>query len=159
MANVRLAAEATVDELRETAENLYNLEVDKRWGRERLIEQFKLIGVDLTVEGAVIPLYQKAAPAPAVENGSVRMMKTNTGREEKHYCITVAVAEGEGGDRPVVTRVNGVNFLIPRGKPVWVPERYVEALQNAVRDVYEPTQNGLGEPRKVHSYPFSITAA
>ncbi len=160
MAKTIKAADATAEQLRDFAVQVMNLPVKGTWGEPKIREQLKLVGFDTEAEGAMIPLYEKPEPAPAsTQNGSIRMMQTSSGREEEHYCIVVAAAEGEGGDKPVVCRVNGVNFLIPRGKKVWVPKRYVEALEHAVRDVYDSTENGLSEPRQVQSYPFSIAAA
>jgi len=161
MAKTKLAAEATAEELRDFAVNVMNLDVKGNWGEPKIREQLKLIGFDTQAEGAMIPLYEKAQPAAASdESRSVKMMKTSSGRMEEHHCIVVSAAEGEGGDRPVCARVNGVNFLIPRGQKVWVPKRYVEVLQNAVRDVYDNTGNGLSEdPRQVQNYPFSHAVA
>jgi len=159
MPQTKLAAEATNEEILDFVQ-MMNIEVKGNWGRPKMIESLKLIGVDLDQEGAQIPIIEKAQPAePGMSHGSVKMRKTSSGREELHHCIVVSTSEGEGGDRPVYTRVNGVNFGIPRGKPVWVPERYVEALDHAVKDVYSATDNGLSEPRKVHNYPFSLAAA
>ena len=158
MAQTKLASEATNEELIEFAQ-LMNIEVKGNWGRPKVIETLKLIGINLEQDGAEIPIIEKAEPAePGTVHKSIKMMKTSSGREEEHHCIVVATTEGDGGDRPVCLRVNGVNFLVPRGKPVWVPKRYVEALDHAVKDVYDPTDNGLSEPRKVHNYPFSLAA-
>lgn len=158
MPQTKLAAEATNEEILDFVQ-MMNIEVKGNWGRPKMIENLKLLGIDLDQEGAKIPIIEKAQPAePGTASKSTMMRKTSSGREELHHCIVVAASEGEGGDRDVYTRVNGVNFGIPRGKPVWVPERYVEALDHAVKDTYDATNNGLSEPRKVHNYPFSLAA-
>jgi len=158
MPQTKLAAEATNEEILDFVQ-MMNIEVKGNWGRPKMIESLKLIGIDLEQEGAEIPIIEKAQPAePGAAHKSIKMMKTSSGREELHHCIVVATSEGEGGDRPVCLRVNGVNFLVPRGKPSWVPKRYVEALDHAVKAVYDATDNGLSEPRMVHNYPFSLAA-
>lgn len=87
---------------------------------------------------------------------SYREVKMPSGEMQKQVCIQIESANMVGGDRPVPVGVNGQAMLIPRGRPVWVPESYEEVLRNAVEDHYDQTDSGLGTPHKSRSYPYSI---
>ena len=64
--------------------------------------------------------------------------------------------EGESND-DVFVAVNGTPILLPRGKEIMVKRPVVEALRNATRLVYpEQPDGGLGTPREVAQYPFSV---
>jgi hypothetical protein len=75
---------------------------------------------------------------------------------EQYMVIQVQRSELPGGDDPVFASVNGRGIWLPRGEPIKVKRKYVEALDHAVMDVYAETENGLAVPRRVHAYPFSV---
>jgi hypothetical protein len=82
---------------------------------------------------------------------------------EKTVRIQIHAQDKPGGDEPVPVGVNGKLIWIPRNKPVFVPEAYVEVLSHAEEFIYAEynpdANNGLGGlpvPRTVKSYPFSF---
>ncbi len=79
--------------------------------------------------------------------------------EEGMVRIFIGIQEEAGGSDPVPVGVNGRIMLIPRGKNVDIPERYLEALQHAVTFKYDPLEDGMGinpVPREVQLYPFQV---
>ena len=142
--------EATVEELRIYAQ-MIGLEIDGTENRNVVLGKMKKGG--FTPER--IAIYEKAVEVSDREGGGGN---TKVENGKKMFKINIAKMPGVGGDRPVGPRVNGKYFLIPRGKDVWVPEEFVEALRNAVQFEYEPSINGIGEPRETLSYPFSHVA-
>ncbi|MBF0175715.1 MAG: hypothetical protein HQL63_02530 [Magnetococcales bacterium] len=82
------------------------------------------------------------------------------GQEYQEDADTVRIhlqrSDGKGGDRPVPVAVNGSLMLIPRGKAVRVPRKFVEALQNAKTTHFEQDEHGEFHPRETLSYPFSF---
>ena len=80
-------------------------------------------------------------------------------RANEKIKIEIPSQPSAGGDEPVPLSVNGRVFFIPRDKTVEVARKYVEVLENAVQYIYpENDASGLGEPRKVPMYPFSVKA-
>lgn len=116
-----------------------------------------------------ILLEEQPAPpgAPAPSNGRVTRpavrangepIRREDGRQMIETRIIINRSERPGGDEPVQVGVNGRLMLIPRGEAVFVREDYLEALEHAVEDVYDPYDGGIGglkKPRQVQSYPFS----
>lgn len=94
------------------------------------------------------------------ERGRSRRVNPKTGLTEVR--IMIHKSEKAGGSRPVPVGVNGRMMMIPRGKPEWVPEHFVQVLENAVELHYPPYDGdadflgGLKEPEKVSAYPFSF---
>ena len=73
------------------------------------------------------------------------------------FCvINIAVSELPGGETPVYASVNGKAIWLPRGEPIKVRRMYVEALEHAVADHFAESMAGLGDARKVQTYPFQI---
>jgi len=73
--------------------------------------------------------------------------------------INIGIQEEAGGNDPVAVGVNGRIMLIPRGRDVDIPERFLEALQHAVTYKYDNLPDGMGinpVPREVQLYPFQI---
>ena len=76
--------------------------------------------------------------------------------------LIIPATKDAGGTRDVQVGVNGVAFLIQRGKRVEVPYRVYEALDHAVETAYElvqerPTDKPDLVPHDAHSYSFSVT--
>ena len=97
----------------------------------------------------------KAAPSGA-RPSSFRTVKGPRGVDREEVCVNLNVGEGTHGRRPVPVSVNGETMLIPRGKPVWIPVHYEEALRNAKQFTYEESDEGLGEPSETQAYPYSL---
>lgn len=84
----------------------------------------------------------KPAKAPAKDTG------------EKMHVIRIST--DQTNPFPVQVAVQGVLFLIERGKDVTVPERVVEVLRNAVELRYNRAEDGTLVPYEHPSYNFSI---
>jgi len=76
--------------------------------------------------------------------------------------VVIARTEEAGGSEPVPVGVNGVVMLVPRGKPVDVPEAYFEVLKNAIATHYDQVNHPDGSmemvPREVPAFPFHVLA-
>ena len=80
-------------------------------------------------------------------------------RGEQLVRILIQRTDEPGGDRPVFVSVNGIAIWIARGKTHEVKRKYVEALDHAVKIVYDQEEVD-GKPvgrtaREAHTYPFS----
>lgn len=79
--------------------------------------------------------------------------------EDGMVRINIGIQEEAGGNDPVPVGVNGKIMLIPRGKDVDIPTRYLEALSHAVTFKYDSLPDGMGinpVPREVQLYPFQV---
>lgn len=78
--------------------------------------------------------------------------------DEQFMVITIARSEKPGGDRPVYAGCNGKGIWLPRGEPIKVRRKFVNVLEDAKEEIYDEVLDGtgLGAPRAVHVYPFSI---
>lgn len=72
------------------------------------------------------------------------------------HVINIPTEKGEGGERPLTPNVGGRGMLIPRGRPVWVPEEFVEVLRNAIQMHLEPMDDGDLAQRHVQRFPFAL---
>ena len=107
---------------------------------------------------AAEPVVGAVAPTPQSQSklqSELNVVAQNS-QNDRRCRIIVAEGRGKEGKRPVPVAVNGVQILIPRGKPVVVAERYMEALDHAVRTEYE--QDGADNmiESQVHAYPFQF---
>lgn len=95
-------------------------------------------------------------PPPETPNDGKALRGTSASHDPK-VKITIAEVEGAGGKRPVYSGVNGVSFLVPRGRPVDIPFRYYEALLKAVKTLHEqdPDTDEIIST-DVPSYPLSV---
>lgn len=154
--------EATEDQLRSFALTVLGLDIDGRTkSREALMARITEAG--WAQAHIIVP--EEVQPGPARNVGGAR--NTRPGKsyvldgetvEETDVRIMVHTKDGPGGERPVPVAVNGSLMLIPRGQEVWVPSRYVEALEHAEEYAYEEYRDGTGglkAPRRVKAYPFS----
>lgn len=99
---------------------------------------------------------------PQIQRRPASPERLNENKEVIHEVrIQLQTTDKEGGDQPVPVGLNGMVMLVPRGRPVWVREEYVEILKASTELVYpeyDQEKNllgGLGEPREVMSYPFA----
>ena len=125
--------------------------------RETIIAKLAQAGYGLstiTVPNPAAAVVLKESGAPAMNR---RVAKDGT----TEVRIILHRTDKAGGSRPVPVGVNGKIMLIPRGESVWVPEAYVEVLQNAIEFQYPPYDGetdflgGLKDPEQVPAYPFS----
>lgn len=141
-------SEATATQLAEFATVSYGLDVTFRTGVEAI--KAKLASVGFSKDFIDI---DEPSPSPT--------QKTEPDIDGRKYVIiTIAEQETPGGGDPVPVCVNGKAMFIPRNQECRVAVEYVEALKNAVQIVYpSKSDGGLGEPRRVPAYPFSIIRA
>lgn len=150
-------SEATAAELREFAKISLGLDgISDTDGIPAVIGKMAAAGYNLptiTIQNPDLVVTPRDEDSPSGARREVN------GRTE--IRIQIHKSEKAGGSRDVPVGVNGKMFMIPRGKPVWVPEAYVEALKNAVELHYPPYDEstdrfgGLKEPEMVQSYAFS----
>lgn len=172
MTTKKLLTEATDDEVRLYARISHGLEVDGRFGREKILTMLAdATGMDVNREDLQIVIHDGNPQTPTVTGGISSYRVYDPAEEKWVDCdstdegarlgmkINIPTEDREGGARPVYTNHNGKAFLIPRGKPVWVPMEYVNILQNAIETVYDMDENGkiMGE-REVPRFNFSQVA-
>ncbi|MBF0136135.1 MAG: hypothetical protein H7833_05765 [Magnetococcus sp. DMHC-1] len=134
-------AEASRSQMQEFARDLLGINLPRNLGAETMRERIRQAGfeeIDVKEEQSE----EKNDLENNVEGDAMR--------------IHLQRSDGKGGDRPVPVAVNGSLMLIPRGKPVQVPRKFVEALQNARTTHFEQDENGEFHPRETLSYPFSF---
>jgi hypothetical protein len=104
--------------------------------------------ITLALPDAPAALQTGAAPTPADAPAEAERMVT----------ILIQKTDDAEGAQPVWVSVNGRGMFIERGKPQTIKERFLKALQNAVRTVYAQPDGATGEmvATEVPSYPYSI---
>ncbi len=109
-------------------------------------------------EGDITVPVDMSASAPAeVRSTTTSPLKQGSSKGVPKVMLNIAVAEGDGGDRPVPVGVNGSIMLVPRGKDVEVPWPYYLALKAAVKTIHaQDTNTGDMESHDTPSYPFSV---
>ena len=142
--------------MRDFADISLGLEVEGTENRNVILSKIKKSHFNPDADDAEIVLHEKAKPATHAAEGAIEIRKDAQGNERTYCAVTLHTSDGIGGERPVPFRVNGKQMLIPRGKRVWVPEEYVEAMRNAQQTVHDYTSNGIVERGAVHSYGFSV---
>lgn len=156
--------EATIDQLRWFAEVVLQLELPDRANGNHIKAAMAKAGWDM--ERPIFlnqksDIYPDACDADGRGRPLVRRVEFN-GEERDCVKIIIPVQDKAGGSEPVPVSVNGRAMWITRGKPVFVPVEYVEALENAEQFTYKPYDgNGLGglpQPEIVKEYPFSYVA-
>jgi hypothetical protein len=149
--------DADVGQLRAFATTVLGLELG---GRENIPTlRAKIAEANWTRD--VITVTEGGAAPPSSPSGSHYLTTRVNAKGETEVKIRLHAQDRPGGDEPLPVSVNGLAFYIPRGEPCFVPEKYIEVLKNAQEDVYESYaggMGGLGEARRVPSYPFSYEA-
>lgn len=158
--------EASAAELRDFAK-LVGLEVKGDENKNVILSKLKTAGMELKD----IPIVQQpTAPAPQGPISSRPMVNENgepeldaEGKPRFERQIIVFGGDTPAEKRPVPVTVNGSTMLIPRdGKAHWVPNEYIEALENAVLTSYDVALDergnevGVGDPIYSQSYPYSF---
>lgn len=167
--------EALIDDLRSFAEVVLGLEVPKRATEQTI--RGKIAEAGWTRDVIVLDDASAGIPTGSQNNSlvNIRPREDDKGNaimgegpdgepeQEREIKILVHTSDKPGGDEPVFASVNGRGIYIPRGERVWVPEKFVRVLDDAVElhyPEYDPNKNdgrgGLDAPREVKSYPFSF---
>lgn len=153
--------EAEAGQLREFGKRVLGLELS---GREtKMIMQGKFAEVGYNMPFIRLEAASNGLPTMQPRGLNEAFNTEVNARGEKTVRIMIHSQEKPGGDDPVPVSVNGKLIYIPRNKPVYVPEAYVEVLSHAEEFIYaefNPDVNGgmggLTKPRIVLSYPFSF---
>jgi hypothetical protein len=152
--------EATAEQLREFATVALGLELGGRENKQMLAGKIAEAWAQdhILISDAKAPI-PTGGPSP-VGGAFNRRPREAPGGEEGEFEVRIVIqtTDRPGGDEPVPVGVNGRMMWIPRGEPVWVPEKYVAVLNAAEEHVFEEYKEGLGglkKPRAVKSYPFS----
>lgn len=152
---------ASKEQLLTFAGLVLQIDVDETMTKEQVLAKIEEAGW----QRDTIPTLHRPSSLPQMSDatGSARPRPFDHDFQSKgkaRPCIKIRVntEDKPGGDRPVFVAVNGNGMHIPRGKTEPIPVEYVEALENAEELVYEPSVEGLPEPRIVKSYPFSYVA-
>jgi hypothetical protein len=162
--------QATKDDLRLFAEAVLGLQVHPNSGyatiRAKIAEvhtdDFILLPEDDStqeIERAAALIAEQREAKKDVQRAAGKVGTSSKG--DPMVRMSIAQAEGQGGERPVPVTVNGVTMLIPRGEPVSVPYRYYLALTLAVRTIYEQhrdRQTGelITTKKDVPAYPYNV---
>jgi hypothetical protein len=102
----------------------------------------------IVADGA--PITASSAPKGAAASAKGVM-------SEPMCSITVHIAQGPGGKRPLFVGVNGKALLIPRNEKCEVKLRYLDALKVAVETKYEFDEDAKANmPRDMPSYSYQI---
>ena len=139
-------SEASAAQLAEFASShLGMIGINASQGKERLIELIEAAGH----EGDTIEIHDterkpRAKAAPSSD-------------PDRKVRIHIATGEGAIGARHVEVAVNGVLMLIPRGKDVEIPWKYLHVLQNAKASQAEVDDDGqIVGWREAPLYPVSV---
>lgn len=144
--------EATSKQLREFAQRRYGLKLSNFLKREMVIERLREVhDGDTLDEVSPVAAAESAKPVAAAP------------RVEPRARILLPRTSAKDGNEPLFVRVNGVGYLIPRGEPCEVPERYMRALENSVATVYDQTfdpstSSFVTTSREVPAHPFQLLA-
>lgn len=92
-------------------------------------------------------------PAKGGKGSKASAAAAEAGLTGNRKTIVIHQGEGAAGREDVMVGVNGVMFMIKRGKPVDVPTEVVHVLENAVTTVYEN-----GEAIDTPRFAFSVVS-
>lgn len=160
--------DATAEELKYYGTVVLGLQMGNSTKRETLITKIEQIYDKdfIEVDEALFADMSGDAPkdpnALAVDvkrNGGTSLNKPfneRSGRNDPVVNLTITAQETVGGDRPVFVGVNGISFMIPRGKPCDVPYRYYLSLKNAIRSDFTQDENDNMIKRDIPVYPFQV---
>jgi hypothetical protein len=95
---------------------------------------------------------------PETQDGQpVLVARTKKHETEPLVRVMIAKTEGAGGADDVPLGCNGEIMTVPRGKIIDIPRRYFESLKNAVKHVYDTTEDGKSlnpVPRQVPEFSY-----
>ena len=94
---------------------------------------------------------QPEKPAKSGKGSKASAIVADAGLTGSRKTIVVHQGEGAAGRDDLMIGVNGVMFVIKRGKPVSVPVEVVHVLENAVTTTYEN-----GEVVDTPRFAFSV---
>lgn len=147
--------EATEDQLRLFAINTLGIDIKAvakiETVRARVVAAWDK--PDITVDEP------KSEPAEASSKVAPKPVTDEQQAPEKNMVrLILLVTEEAGGADDVQVGVNGKIMLVPRGKPVEIPEPYFESLAHAVTHKYDALKDGGMDPipRKVQLYPYQV---
>lgn len=154
--------EATLPELKKFATESLGMPVNYNIGEETLRGKIRqaFAGDSITVmevdgEGDAPASDAPAPPTQAPTDG--KALRGTSASNDPKVKITIAEVEGPGGKRAIPVGVNGVQMLIPRGRPVDIPYRYYLVLTHAIKTVHEQDEaSGEIISSDVPSYPMSV---
>ena len=172
MARVRIA-DASVDDLRSFAQSLgCNLGPNQNRKADSLVALIQKSGwSEDYIE--ILDAPEMRVPTPVKADGELRspphqegLAKATwavdaNGKMEKTMWIEIANGDGVLGEEDVFLSVNERGITLPRERPIGIPYRYYEALNNAVMEVYDSAKDGgLNEKsRKVRRFNFNVIEA
>ncbi len=152
--------DATADQLRTFAGQILGIEIGGRENKPTMIGKMAEVGYAMSFI-TLPPSAPTPSGGPSVHQGAFNIRPSPDNPDVKEVRIIIHTKDEPGGDRAVPVNVNGKQMLVPRGKEVWVPEHFVEALDHAEENIYneystdDGTLGGLQKPRVVKAYPFS----
>lgn len=166
-------ADATLPQLQAFARNALSFELDPdmdiedarsvvndAWQGDNilLIEDEQPAAAPMVVQPEPPPTFEPPPAEIEPENAKMPLTRntldTNSSRDPK-IVIRIRQTDEPGGSDPVPVSVNGIAIRIPREKDVTVAKRFVDALQNAERYVYDYNEeNGETTRRTVKAYSF-----
>lgn len=150
------------DELRRYCAVSCNLPAEQTTDRAKMTAALGLIGKkmdDLVEVPEVVNVGVTSDAAKPDSDQEPIDDKESIKRGEQVIEIVVQASEEAGGGEPVPVSVNGSAIWIPRGVPVRVKRKFADALNLAIRTVYDPDPGPLGgtlPPRDVRQYPYSV---
>jgi hypothetical protein len=154
-------AEATPTQLATYATEVLGLPgIAAQLGRDRIIAAMRAAAYTFDYVQVDAEDPNRAAPIAAARTAGGKasaLAQLDGDAKERLMIVELTPQDGTGGQRPQFVGVNGIGILIPRGEPVVVKERYVNALNSAKKR--EPIKNSNMEIigwREVHLYPFSV---
>lgn len=141
-------------QLREFATKVLGLDVKGTESLEKVRAK-----IAAAFDGDEIEVSEPEAPAPAGRKINVNADFESLDGEEK---VTIILQKNNSpqGQMPVWVGVNGKAIWIPRGEPVQVAKKFVDALDIAEEEIYDALPDGgiNPDPRKVPVYPYQRIA-
>jgi len=137
--------DATATQLADYAQTIHGLDVTFREGKAKILS--KLADAGWTEDSFETEQPEVTALAPAPEG------KGDVGADE---YVTIMIPKEAGKPRLEFVSVNGTGIWIERGKSSRVRRRYHHALEIAQQEVFEPSNEGLGEGSLSPAINYSV---
>lgn len=166
-------SDATPKQLRWYLTNTLGIEVVPTSQRQHLVSKLMAAAPDVTsiavppdLIGEEAPSFPGAVAKPAVAQGAEPVASreeiTDHPRFDPRVELLVLPTADKLRTKNCVVSVNGVQWVLERGKPMAVPYRVYEALNAAVENKWEEvgsdpdTKRPIREMTQSHSYPFQL---